>query len=196
MANNLAAFNSEAWSQRLVRNLDQVNVVKPLANTNWEGDLRNNKTVWVRTPGSITMGSYSRAGVISYQDLAPTKEAFTVSDGQYFAFNVDDIDKAQSDLSAMDIYMRRAVVAMNNKVEEKILGGMFSGSAVANSLVSSGTGGSGAVATATVTSGTIAAITISSGGTGYTSAKVGVVLVGGGGSGAVATVTVTTNTVA
>src|SRR3954471_5018333 len=170
MSNNLAAFNSEAWSQRLVRNLDQVNVVKPLANTNWEGDLRNNKTVWVRTPGSITMGSYSRAGVISYQDLAPTKESFTVSDGQYFAFNVDDIDKAQSDLSAMDIYMRRAVVAMNNVVETKIIGGMFAGTPVANQLTSTGNGGSGATGTATVSGGAVTAIAVGAGGSGYTSA--------------------------
>lgn len=196
MSNNLAAFNSEAWSSRLVRNLDQVNVVKPLANTNWEGDLRQNKTVWIRTPGSITMNSYTRGTQLSYTDLAPTKESFSVNDGEYFAFQVDDIDKAQSDVSAMDVYMKRAVVAMNNKVEEKILAGMFTGTAVANQITSSGSGGSGAVATATVTSGTISAITVSSGGTGYTSTKVGCVLIGGGGSGAVATVTVTTGTIA
>lgn len=121
MANDLSAFNSEAWSQRLVTKLDQVNVVLPLVNRNWEGDLRQNKTVNVRTPGNITMASYARGGTISYQDLAPVKEQFTVNDGEYFAFEVDDLDKAQSDLSAMDIYLKRAVVAMNNTVEAKIL---------------------------------------------------------------------------
>lgn len=121
MANDLSAFNSEAWSSRLVTKLDQVNVMLPLVNRNWEGDLRQNRTVWVRTPGNITLGSYSRGTTISYQDLAPTKESFTVADGEYFAFNVDDLDKAQSDVQAMDVYMKRAVVAMNNVVEAKIL---------------------------------------------------------------------------
>jgi hypothetical protein len=196
MANDLSAFNSEAWSARLVTKLDQVNVVLPLVNRNWEGDLTQNKTVWVRTPGNITMSSYTRTTTISYQDLTPTKESFTVNDGEYFAFEVDDLDKAQSDINAMDVYMKRAVVAMNNKVEEKILGAMVSAPIAANQITSSGNGGSGAAGTATVTSGTISAITISSGGSGYTSTKVGVVLLGGGGSGVVATVTVTTNTVA
>jgi hypothetical protein len=197
VANNLAAFNSEAWSSRLVQNLDQVNIVKPLVNTDWEGDLRQNKTVQVRTPGNITMGSYAKGGVISYQDLAPVKESFTVADGQYFAFNVDDIDKAQTDLSAMDVYMRRAVVAMNNVVETKIINGLFAGTPVANQAsTSSGNGGSGATGTATVSSGAVTAIAVSAGGSGYTSAKVGVVLIGGGGSGATATVTVTANAVA
>jgi len=121
MANDLSVFNSEAWSDRLVSKLDQVNVMLPLVNRNWEGDLRLNKTVWVRTPGNITFAPYSRGTTINYQDLTPTKEAFTVNDGEYFAFEVDDLDKAQSDANTMDIYMKRAVVAMNNMVEAKIL---------------------------------------------------------------------------
>jgi P22 coat protein - gene protein 5 len=121
MANDLSAFNSEAWSERLVTKLDQINIMLPLVNRNWEGDLRQNKTVWVRTPGNIMMAPYTRGTQINYQDLAPTKEAFTVNDGEYFAFEVDDIDKAQSDSATMDVYMKRAVVAMNNKVEAKLL---------------------------------------------------------------------------
>ena len=34
---------------------------------------------------------------------------------------MDDLDKAQSDVHTMDVYMKRAVVAMNNMVEAKIL---------------------------------------------------------------------------
>ena len=121
MANNLAAFNSEAWSLRMVEKLDQMNVMLRLVNRNWEGDLRQNKTVWVRTPGNIVMSSYTRGTTISYQDLTATKESFTVNDGEYFAFEVDDLDKAQSDLSAMDTYTGRAVVALNNTIEAKLL---------------------------------------------------------------------------
>src|SRR3954452_3758943 len=113
MANDLSAFNSEVWSSRLVTKLDQINVCLPLVNRNWEGDLRQNRTVWVRTPGNITLGPYTRGTTINYQDLTPTKESFTVNDGEYFAFEVDDIDKAQSDANVMDVSMKRAVVAMN-----------------------------------------------------------------------------------
>src|SRR4051794_1727529 len=134
MANDLSAFNSEAWSSRLVSKLDQINVCLPLVNRNWEGDLRLNKTVWVRTPGNITMASYSRGTTISYQDLTPTKEPFTVNDGEYFAFEVDDIDKAQSDVNAMDVYLKRAVVAINNTVEAKILTGLQAGVPGANRI--------------------------------------------------------------
>jgi hypothetical protein len=142
MANDLSAFNSEAWSDRLVQNLDQVNIVRRLVNTNWEGNLRQNKTVWVRTLGNISMAPYTRGTTISYQDLAPTKEAFTVNDADYFAFEVDDLDKAQSDLNAMDLYLQRAVIAMNNAVEAKILSA-YTNTPVANQI----TGAAGAAIT-------------------------------------------------
>jgi P22 coat protein - gene protein 5 len=134
VANDLSAFNSEAWSARMVAKLDQTNILLPLVNRAWEGDLRQNKTVWVRTPGNITMAPYTRGTTISYQDLTPTKESFTVNDGQYFAFEVDDIDKAQSDIQAMDVYMKRAVVALNNTVEAKIATALQAGVPSANRI--------------------------------------------------------------
>jgi hypothetical protein len=190
MANNLAAFNSEAWSARLVAKLDQINIMKPLVNTNWEGDLRQNKTVWVRTPGNIAMGSYSRGGTVTYQDLAPTKESFTVNDGEYFAFEVDDLDRAQSDINAMDVYMKRAVVAMNNTVEAKILSAHSS----AGVLLGAQPAGSGAVLIPVISGGAVISITISSGGSGYTSAPV-IQFVGGNGNGATATCTVSSGAI-
>lgn len=121
MANDLSAFEPEYWSTRMVQKLDQYNIMLGLVNRYWEGDLRNARAVKIRTPGNIAMAPYTRGTTISYQDLAPTLETFTVNDGQYFAFEVDDIDRAQSDLNATDIYMRRAVVAMNNLVENKLM---------------------------------------------------------------------------
>lgn len=121
MANNLAAFAAETWSKSLVTKLDQVNVMLPLINRDWEGDLRQSKTVNIRTPGNITMASYTKGTPISYQDLAPVKEQFTVNDAQYFAFEVEDIDAAQNDLSALEIYTGRAAVSMSNTVEAKLI---------------------------------------------------------------------------
>jgi hypothetical protein len=190
MANNLAAFNSEAWSQRLVAKLDQINVMLPLVNRNWEGDLRRNKTVFVRTPGSISMGSYTRGSTINYQDLTPSKESFTVNDGEYFAFQVDDLDKAQSDLNAMDVYMKRAVVALNNTIEAKLLA-TYSSAAVEIGVDSPG---SGAILTPVISGGAVTSVTITSGGSGYSSAPT-LRFVGGDGNGATVTCTVSSGAI-
>jgi hypothetical protein len=119
--NNLTAFAAETWSKSLVTKLDQVNVMLRLVNRDWEGDLRQSRTVNIRTPGNITMAAYTKGTPITYQDLAPTKEQFTVNDAQYFAFEVEDIDSAQNDLNALEVYTGRAAVTMSNVVEAKLL---------------------------------------------------------------------------
>jgi hypothetical protein len=143
MANDLSAFTPETWSARMVMKLDQINVALGLVNRNYEGDLRNSKTVWIRTAGNITMAPYVKGTPISYQDLVPTKESFTVSTQSYFAFFVDDIDKAQSDVNAMDVYIKRAVISMNNAIETLILAKMQASVPVANQI----TGAAGAAIT-------------------------------------------------
>jgi hypothetical protein len=80
MANDLSAFNAQAWSKRLVTKLDQINVMLSLINKDYEGELQNiGDTIQIRTPGNITMATYTKGQAISYQDLAPTKEPRSTS---------------------------------------------------------------------------------------------------------------------
>jgi hypothetical protein len=131
------------------------------------------------------MGSYTRGGTITYQDLAPIVEPFKINDAQYFAFLVDDLDKAQNDLEAMDIYLKRAVVAVNDMVDIKILTKASAGVRTNNQITLTGTG-SGATATVVVSNGATGIYTVTAAGTAYTTAPL-VVLTGGGGLGATAT---------
>ena len=132
MANNLAAFKAEIWSKQLILNLDKINVMSPLVNDDWEGELKGKgSTVYVRTLGNITLGAYT--GTISYQDLAPVKEPMTVNDAQYFAFQVDDLDEAQSDMDALDAYTMRAAVGVNDTIEGKLLS-KYASCAAANKI--------------------------------------------------------------
>lgn len=122
MANDLSAFNAVAFSKKLIMNLDRLNVMIPLVNRDFEGDIQNvGDSVKVRTLGSITMGDYTKNSTINYEDLAPATETMTVNDAHYFAFKVDDIDKAQTDMSVLDLYAERAAVAVNDKIEAKLL---------------------------------------------------------------------------
>lgn len=122
MANDLSAFNAQVWSQSLIMNLDKINVMLPLVNREWEGELKNlGDTVQVRTLGSVTMAPYTRGATITYQDLAPVKEPMVIDDAQFLAFSVDDLDAAQNDLDAVNAYTSRAAIGMNDVVERKLL---------------------------------------------------------------------------
>ena len=152
MANNLAAFNAQAWSKRLIHNLDQINVMLPLVNRDYEGELQNTgDTVQVRTLGSITMGPYAKNQTVTYQDLAPVREPMTISDAQYFSFKVDDLEKAQTDISVMDAYTGRAAVSMNNVIEAKLLS-FYAQALPANKITAAA--GAAIVLTSTATDGT------------------------------------------
>lgn len=138
MANSLSAFNAQVWSQAIIRNLDRINVMLPHTNRQWDGVLNSvGDTVQVRTLGSVTTGSYSKGQTISYQGLSPVKEALTVSDSVYFAFQVDDIDKVQNDHDALMLYAQRAAVAINNAVEDKILSS-YASCLAANQITNTG----------------------------------------------------------
>jgi hypothetical protein len=122
MANDLSAFNTVAFSKKLIMNLDKINVMMPLVNRDYEGDIKNvGDSVKVRTLGSVTMGAYAKNGTINYQDLTPATETMVVDDAQYFAFKVDDIDKAQTDMNVLELYAQRAAVSMNDVIEAKLL---------------------------------------------------------------------------
>lgn len=132
MANNLAAFKPDIWSKSLIMNLDKINVMTNLVNTDYEGEIdKAGATVKVRTLGNITMGNYT--GAISYQDLAPVVENMPINDAKYFAFQVDDLDTAQDDIDALNAYTGRAAVAMNDTVEAKLLGN-YAAAAAANQI--------------------------------------------------------------
>lgn len=138
MANNLAAFIPQIWSTNIVQRLNQINVMLPLVNRDYEGELKAaGDTVFVRTFGDVTLQTYVRGQPLVYDDLSPTKESLVITTSQSFAFAVDDLDTAQNDINALDGYTDRAVVALNNAVEQKLLS-KFALAISANQISNSG----------------------------------------------------------
>lgn len=138
--NDLTAFVPQIWSKRVLKRLDRINVALACGavNHDFEGEIKAaGDTVFVRTYGNVTMMPYRRGTAISYQNLAPSKEALTINDAAYFTFKVDDLDEAQNDLSAIDGYSQRAAVAMNELIDTKCFGYTTS-AATANQVTSGG----------------------------------------------------------
>lgn len=133
MSNTLTAFDAAVFSKHFVAKLDQVNVMRQLVNRDYEGEISSagTSTVKVRILGNVTTSAYS--GSISYQDLAPSVESFTVAGKEYFAFRVDDTEQVQSDTDVLKAYADRAAVALNNAIEAKIMG-VYTSAATANKI--------------------------------------------------------------
>lgn len=138
MANNLSAFIPQLWSKRLIQRINQTNVMLPLVNRDYEGEIKEaGDTVWIRTFGDVTIQDYERNQPLAYSDLVPSKESLTVTTSKYFAFKVDDLDTAQNDINAIDGYTERSAVGLNNTVEA-FLQGVYAQTNTANQITSSG----------------------------------------------------------
>lgn len=122
MANNLDAFVPEIWSRNVIQNIDQVNVAMAVcANTDYEGEIADfGDTVQVRTYGNVTVKDYQRGMLTDAEDLVPVKETMTIDTAKYFQFDVDDLDQAQNDLSAIQGYTMRAGVSTSNYLDAYI----------------------------------------------------------------------------
>jgi hypothetical protein len=139
MANSLANFVPQIWSTNIVANLDQLNVAyNVMCNIDYQGEIQEKgDTVQVRTFGSVNMQNYTRGNPISYEDLNPSKETLTVTDSKLFAFEVDDLDRAQNDINALDGYSKRAAVALANEIDRKALS-FYASANSANQLTNGG----------------------------------------------------------
>lgn len=139
MPSNFAAFDPDVWSKRLIQKVRQANVAMAIAaNMDYEGEIKAfGATVQVRTVGRVTIQSYTKGQTINYETLAPTKEPMAIRDSDMFAFNVDDLDVAQSDIDIYDAYTNEASISMSELIDTKVLS-YTSAANAANQISNSG----------------------------------------------------------
>ncbi len=121
MAQDLTNFVSEVWSQKLTTLLDKSGVMMQCVNRNYEGEIKNSgDTVHIRTFGDVTVKDYS--GSITYDELTSPTDTLLIDQKKYFAFKVDDISKAQSNVNIMAGYLERAKIAIDLAKDSFLLG--------------------------------------------------------------------------
>lgn len=98
-AGAVTLFQSEIWARELLRNLfkDTVYGGPSIVNRNYEGEINGQgDTVRITSIGAITVGSYTGPGSITWQELTDSQQSLLIDQAKYFAFEVDDVDAAQS----------------------------------------------------------------------------------------------------
>lgn len=107
-----ANFIPEVWSLKLQKIFDNNSVFAGLVNRDYEGEVMNaGDTVKVRTFGDVTMNDYTRDMTISFEALSDPMDTITIAQQKYFAFKVDDLDKAQEDIKVLEGYTGRAAIS-------------------------------------------------------------------------------------
>lgn len=97
-------------------------IVANLVNREYEGELTaNGAIVRVRTLGDVTVSPYVVGTPITIQTLAASDESMQVNTARYFAFEVDDVEQAQSDIRIMDPYAAKGAAALNAQSETLLM---------------------------------------------------------------------------
>lgn len=140
VGNNLpnGNFTPEVWSKKLTVRFYENTCLTEISNTNWEGEIQGQGSkVIIRQPPTISIGDYVIGSKISYQELADDKIELLIDKAKYFAFKIDDIDKAQNDIPAMNAATQDAAQRMRILVDTHVFGTVYAdaGAAITTTVV-------------------------------------------------------------
>lgn len=92
----ISNFIPELWSARLLVSLRKAHVAGALVNTDYEGEIkRQGDTVHVTNLTAPTIGTYTKHTDITIEDVDDDTASLVINQSRYFAFEVDDLEKAQ-----------------------------------------------------------------------------------------------------
>lgn len=115
-------FIPEIWSGKLVENFYDATVLGAIANTAYEGEIKNmGDTVNIRTTPEITLRTYVKGQSLTVENPNKAKLQLLIDKGEYFACVEDDVDQVQSDINMMDQWSKDASERMKIKIDTRIL---------------------------------------------------------------------------
>ena len=118
----VANFIPEIWSKKLLKIFDKTVVMAKLVNRDYEGEItKAGDTVHVRTFGDVTVNDYTRDMTIQFETLTDPMSDLVIDQQKYFAFKVDDLDKAQANVDILEGYASRAAIAIRDVVDTRLL---------------------------------------------------------------------------
>lgn len=115
-------FIPTIWSGKLNAKFYATTVFGEIANTNYEGDIKNigDKVVINNIP-SVTINDYTVGNTLSYEVPAPSKVELDISKAKYFGVNVSDVLEYQSQPKLMDMFTNDAAKQMAINIDTDLL---------------------------------------------------------------------------
>ena len=115
-------FISTVWSENLLNQLDKKYVGVLNCNREFEGDIKTQGSiVKICGVGDVTVSDYTKNSDMSApQTLSDTVKLLTISKAKYFNFQIDDVDRAQSNPQLMNAAMKKAAAALANDADKHV----------------------------------------------------------------------------
>ncbi len=115
-------FISTVWSENLLKQLDRKYIGVLNCNREFEGDIKNQGSiVKICGVGDVTVSDYTKnADMSAPETLSDTARLLNINKAKYFNFQIDDVDRAQSNPKLMDAAMNKAAAALANAADAHI----------------------------------------------------------------------------
>lgn len=115
-------FISTVWSENLLKQLDKQYIGVMNCNREFEGDIdRLGASVKICGVGGVTVSDYTKNTDMSApEELSDYSKTLDINRAKYFNFQIDDVDKAQSNPKLMDEAMKNAAAALANEADAYI----------------------------------------------------------------------------
>ena len=102
-------FIQTIWSKNIQDDLELKTKLVENCTREYEGDCKYAQSVKILGVGEPTIGDYDNTKDINIEDMSDTSQLLTIDQAKYFAFYVDDVDKAQSVPGLPEKYQAKAV---------------------------------------------------------------------------------------
>lgn len=117
----LENFIPEMWSGTLFTKLRKALVFGGLTNKNFVEELfKAGDTIHINEIGPVTVNTYTKNSTISYENLSSAQKTLIIDQAVYFAFAIDDVDKAQQEPKVMDAAMSDAAYRIDDNIDQFI----------------------------------------------------------------------------
>lgn len=132
-------FIPQMWSSKMNAKFYKATVFGEIANTNWEGDIKNQgDKVTINNVPTISIRNHVVGVPLTYDVPTPSTIDLNVDKGKYFAFEVDDVLEYQSQPNLMDTFSGDASEQMKIVIDSTVIFNTFSLAASANKGATAG----------------------------------------------------------
>jgi hypothetical protein len=132
-------FIPQLWSGKLNAKFYATTVFGDIANTNYEGEIKNlGDTIRINNIPSLAVSDYTIGQNLNYQVPAPSVVDLVIDKAKYFAFQVSDVLAHQSKPALMSMFTDDATNQMRIAIDQKILLAEFNNGAAANKGATAG----------------------------------------------------------
>jgi hypothetical protein len=129
------AFIPTLWSGKLLAKFYQNTMLSEIANTDYEGELKNQgDTIRIRLAPTITISDYTVGQNLNYEVPTPIYQDMQVNKGKYFGVQVNDVLSYQADMNLMNMFTEDAAKQLKIQIENEVFFNSFvtEGPAAAN----------------------------------------------------------------